>query len=513
MVKPNFPTKNITAPIARLTSCAIGTGCTSTGTIFTGGIFAAGIFTAGIFACFPLSTSAQSPPQTGAVTVAQAGFRRSPESYKLGGGDRIQVEILEVPELTRPYEVLSDGSVNLPLIGLISLRGRTLVEATTIIRSAYRRVLKDPVVTVSLIAARPLNVGVIGEVTRPGNFTITLTPGPGVAPSVQYPTVTQAIRLAEGVTGVADIRNIRVRRPQPDGPDQVLNVNLWRFLQEGDISQDIILQDRDTIIIPTVANFNQAESRQFATANFSPPPEKPRSISIVGQVNRPGSYVVIGGSTNSDISREGFPTVIRAIQLAGGITPDADIRQIQVRRLTRRGEQIIPVNLWQFLESGDSAQDTILQQGDTIVVPKAAIVNPAEAGVLANNNFAPPAINVFVVGELRTSLDPLRLPANATLNQALISRGFFGYENTRARRNTVELVRLNRDGTATKRTIAVDLTQGINEETNPQLRDNDMIVVSRSGFAKVVDRMNSIFGPLGPASGVLNFINLFRSVF
>ena len=492
MVNADFP-KHITAPVFSLTWCAIASASISLG--------------------FPLSVQAQVRLLPGAVTTPPVGIRRSPESYKLGGGDRISVEILEVPELSRGYEVLSDGSVNLPLIGFVSVRGRTLVEATTIIRNAYRRVLKDPVVTVSLVAARPLNVGVIGEVTRPGNFTITLTPGPGVAPSVQYPTVTQALKLAEGVTGVADIRNIRVRRPQPDGPDQVLNVNLWKFLQEGDISQDIILQDRDTIVIPTVTTFNQTEARQFALANFSPPPEKPRSISIVGQVTRPGAYVVIGGNTTSEVSREGFPTVIRAIQLAGGITPEADIRQIQVRRVTRRGEQIIPVNLWQFLESGDGAQDTILQQGDTIVVPKATIINPAEAGFLANSNFAPPAINVFVVGELRTSLDPVSLPANATLNQALISRGFFGYENTRARRNTVELVRLNKDGTATKRTIEVDLTQGINEEINPQLRNNDMIIVSRSSLSKLVDRMNSILGPVGPATGVLNFFNILKSLF
>lgn len=492
MINTDCP-KRITAPVLSLSLCAIA--LTSISVSWT------------------LCAEAQVRLRPGAVTTPPSSVRRSPESYKLGGGDRIQLEILEVPELSRGYEVLSDGSVNLPLIGLISIRGRTLVEATNTIRNAYRRVLKDPIVTVSLVAARPLNVGVIGEVTRPGNFIISLTPGPGVAPSVQYPTVTQALRLAEGVTGIADLRNIRVRRPQPDGPDQVLSVNLWKFLQEGDISQDIILQDRDTIVIPTVANFNQAESRQFAIANFSPPPEKPRSISIVGQVTRPGAYVVIGGNTTNDLSREGFPTVIRAIQLAGGITSEADIRQIQVRRLTRKGEQIIPVNLWQFLESGDGAQDTILQQGDTIVVPKASIVNPAEAGLLATTNFAPPAINVFVVGEVRTSVDPVKLPANATLNQALISRGFFGYDNNRATREKVELVRLNTDGTATKRTIEVDLTQGINEEKNPQLRNNDMIIVSRSGLVKLLDRMNAVVGPVAPATGVLNFINVLKNLF
>jgi len=156
-----------------------------------------------IAARFPLAAAAQVRLRPETVIAQSGGVRRSsPESYKLGGGDRILVEILEVPDLTRGYEVLSDGSVNLPLIGLVSIRGRTLVEATNIIRNAYRRVLQDPIVTVSLVAARPLNVGVIGEVTRPGNFTITLTPGPGDTPSVQYPTVTQAIRLAEGVISI-----------------------------------------------------------------------------------------------------------------------------------------------------------------------------------------------------------------------------------------------------------------------------------------------------------------------
>ena len=84
----------------------------------------------------------------------------------------------------------------------------------------------------------------------------------------------------------------------------------------------------------------------------------------------------------------------------------------------------------------------------------------------------------------------------------------------RARRNQVDLVRLNNDGTATKRTIEVDLTQGINEELNPQLRNNDMIIVSRSGFANLVDRMNAVIGPVvGPGTGVLNFLNIFRSLF
>ncbi|HLO50606.1 MAG TPA: polysaccharide biosynthesis/export family protein, partial [Kamptonema sp.] len=265
MVNPHFP-RQITPSVVGLTLL-----------VFT------------VIVC-PDHTQAQLPSRPDAGQLPNAvTVRGKAESYRIGGGDRIQIEILEVSELSRTYEVLSDGSVNLPLIGLVSLRGRTLVEATDVIKIAYRRILKDPIVTVSLVTARPLNVGVIGEVNRPGNYTLNLTPGVGVAPAVQYPTVIQALRTAEGITGLADIRNIQIRRPQATGSNILLTVNLWKFLQEGDISQDIILQDRDTIVVPTVNSFNQAEARQIANANFSPPPEKPRSISIVGEVNSPGS--------------------------------------------------------------------------------------------------------------------------------------------------------------------------------------------------------------------------------
>lgn len=460
---------------------------------------------------WPSRILAQLPNRSEIPTITPV--RKTPESYKLGGGDRINIEILEVPELSRGYEVLSDGSVNLPLIGLVSLRGRTLVEATEVISAAYRRILRDPIVTVNLVTARPLTVGVIGEVNRPGSYGLNLTPGVGTAPAVQYPTLIQALRIAEGITGLADIRNIQVRRPQPVGTDIIIKVNLWKFLQEGDISQDIILQDKDTIIVPTVTTFNQAESRQIASVNFSPPPENPRSISIVGEVTRPGSYVVIGGNTTTELSRQGFPTVTRAIQLAGGITALADIRQIQVRRPTRTGEQIISVNLWQLLESGDASQDAILQQGDTIIVPKVQAINPAESGILASTNFSPPAISVYVVGELRLATnEPLKVPSNATLNQALLAKGF-GYDNPRANREFVDLIRLNPDGSTTKRRINIDLTIGNSEEKNPQLRSNDIIIVHRSSRAEFSDRLGSTLAPITPFTGVANFLAILRSLF
>ena len=57
-----------------------------------------------------------------------------------------------------------------------------------------------------------------------------------------------------------------------------------------------------------------------------------------------------------------------AIQEAGGIRPDANIREVEVRRLNKNGEvQIFKVDLWKLLRDGDLPQDVLLQEGDEIV--------------------------------------------------------------------------------------------------------------------------------------------------
>ncbi|MBD2043023.1 polysaccharide biosynthesis/export family protein [Microcoleus sp. FACHB-672] len=443
-----------------------------------------------------------------------AGFS-SGTAYKLGGGDRILIEIVEVPELSGEYEILSDGSVVLRLAGSVDVRGMTLEQAAAAITAKYESVLNEPVISVTLSAIRPLNVGVTGEVTRPGIYSLNLIPGVGVRPGVQYPTVTQAIEKAGGITQAANIREVQVRRPQRSGPDRIININLWEMLQGGDYSRDMILQDGDAIFIPSSTSTNLAEARQIATASFSQQSEQPRTVTVVGEVYTPGSYVVIGGNTTLDLRNQGLPTVTRAIQLAGGIKPLADIRQVQLRRPTKAGgEQVINVNLWQLLQTGDTTQDTIVQDGDTIIIPTVTEVNPAEAADLATANFSPTAIRVYVVGEVRVggAGSVLQVPANTTLNQALLSGGF-GYDNPRARRDSVKLIRLNPDGTVAEREVSVDLTQGINDQTNPLLRNNDIIVIERNRMTAFSDRLGSAIDPIVKVYPLFNFLGVLRSLF
>lgn len=428
--------------------------------------------------------------------------------YTLGAGDRIRIDIFEVPQYSGEYQVLADGSIQLPLIGRLPVEGLTLTQASNVVTAAYNQFLKRPIITLSLLSPRPLNVTVSGEVNRPGSYTVTLTGGIGDVPGLQYPTISQALQLAEGITLLADVRQIQVSRRSRRGIEQVFTIDFWDLIQRGDVTQDLTLRDGDTIYVPLVDQVNLAEIRQIAASRIGPPLDKSRSVGVVGEVLRPGSYVVLAGNIKTEQTTTGLPTVSRALELAGGVNSEADLRRILIRRTTKAGgEKLIDVNLWQLLQAGDSTQNTVLQDGDTILVPTATDVNPAEVTELAVASFSPETIQVSVVGEVKLP-GVVKVAPNTTLNQAILTAG--GFNDARANRDAVDLIRLNPDGTVTKSLVKINLTAGINEQTNPLLRNNDIIVVSRNGAAKTGDSISAFLGPVDRVSGVFSILNILR---
>ncbi|ARV58330.1 polysaccharide export protein [Nostocales cyanobacterium HT-58-2] len=434
-------------------------------------------------------------------------------NYTLGGGDRIRVSVFEVPEYSGEYQIPPGGGLNLPLIGSVSVLGLTTEQAADLIAQKYSRYLKRPIISVNLLAPRPINVVVAGEVTRPGAYTLSLQGSGGNDPGVQFPTVLSALTTAQGITQSADETQVQLRRKVGRGPEQIISVNLKDIRQTGRLPQDITLRDGDTIYVPTATTLDLADARNLSASSFAADPTKPRRVAVIGEVLRPGSYLVTegtseGGNANNTTgapSITGLPTLMRALQLAGGITPQADVRNVTIRRPTRTGaEQSLNVDLWKLLNSGDINQDVILQDGDTIVFPTATEVNRAEATQLATTTLSPSRIQVNVVGEVKAP-GVKEVQPNSPLNQALLSAG--GFNDARASRATVDLIRLNPDGSVTKREVKVDLKQGINEQTNPILRNNDIVIVNRSGIAKTGDTINTLAGPVG------TIINLVRLVF
>ncbi len=307
---------------------------------------------------------------------------QSRDTYILGAGDVIRIDIFDVPEFSGQngqYTILSDGSLNLPWIGNVSVQNMTLEQAANTLAQRYARYIDDPLITVTLLAPRPMRIGIIGQVNRPGIYTVN----PATGATSQKQTVSTAIQAAGGITQLANVRAIEVRRPTPSG-EQSITVDLWRFLQAGDISQDIALQDGDTVVIPQADAIDPAESAQIAAANFSP---ATINVNVVGEVMRPGT---------------------------------------------------------------------------------------------------------------------LTLPPNVSLNQAIMAAG--GFNRQRARQSEVSLIRLNPDGTVTKRNVDIDFAASLNDETNPPLRSNDIIVVGRSSLASTSDFLNTLLSPL---NGVFSIFRVF----
>ncbi|MEO1670973.1 MAG: polysaccharide biosynthesis/export family protein, partial [Cyanobacteria bacterium J06631_2] len=224
--------------------------------------------------------------ETAPLPAASPEFATDETDYTLGAGDRINLDIFQVEEYSGEYPVLVDGTISLPLVGRVDVRGLSLKETSETVSKEYATYLKRPIITVGLVAPRPLRIGIAGEVDNPGAYEVALTPD-----NPQFPTVTDLLEQAGGITTIADVRNIRVTR-QNGGREVTYNSNLWNLLTKNQIRQDISLRDGDTIFIPTTDEINTTELDRLAQASFGLQSDKPIKVAVVGEVYRPGSHFI-----------------------------------------------------------------------------------------------------------------------------------------------------------------------------------------------------------------------------
>ncbi|MGD1863840.1 MAG: SLBB domain-containing protein [Phormidesmis sp.] len=436
---------------------------------------------------------------------AIAGFP-SVDSYKLGPGDAVRVDVFQRPEYSSEYEVLIDGTLSLPIVGQVPVAGLTIEQAEQTISQAYSQRLRRPIIEMFLVSPRPLRIGIAGEVAQPGEYILERE-------GTQFPSLVSALQTAGGITQSADLREVVVQRPDGSGRSQTLVADLWTFLNTGDLRYNLALQDGDTVYVPTRMTLDFAESLQLSAASFAADGGQSLNVAVVGEVLRPGPHVVTSRSTAGENPSGNVrpPTISQAIQIAGGIQPEADLRSAKVYRRTRSGtQQIIDVNLWELLTNGDITKDIALQEGDTVLIPEADVLVSSEVAEAASASFSPDTIRINVVGEVEGP-GVVEVPPNTPLSQGVLAAGGF---NNRARKASVELIRLNPNGTATRTSVDVDFAAGLDESENPLLRNNDVIVVGRSGVASFSDSLDSVVRPLGRAFSLFSIpasiFNLFN---
>ncbi len=255
-----------------------------------------------------------------------AAFTRDAATeYRLGPGDVFSFLVRGRPDISLDDVVVSpDGEVALPRIGIVNVKGRTLRDVTGQLQESLNRFYTAPDVTLAMRQYNNNKVYVLGRVANPGAVHFN---GPG--------TLIEALSLAGGLP--ADTRGTFLSRcVVMRGGEMALWIDLKELLEGGNLALNPRLQNGDFIYIP-------ASDDQMAY--------------IMGQVRRPGVLLL-----RSEM------TVLDALMNSGGLTPDANPRQIHIVRTEGGRGMVQEIDLAALVHRGDYRQNFVLRSGDVIHV-------------------------------------------------------------------------------------------------------------------------------------------------
>ena len=255
--------------------------------------------------------------------------------YLLGPGDFLKINLYKFEYLSSKVKVLPDGTVNLPRINSLYINNLTLDEAKSLITKKFKEIIKNPIVYIDLIEARPIRININGEVQRPGIYSLNTkridkvsnTDGGEVlfANNKGWPTVVDALQQAGGLTNNADLRKIRLRRynKETDNVDEVI-INFWDTLLKGGLIKNYEIFDEDSIYVENSEFSSQEEKLFISTTNLAP---STITVRVIGEVNRPG-----------DINVRSSSPIMQAILNAGGFTNKSNKKKITLLRLNKQGK-------------------------------------------------------------------------------------------------------------------------------------------------------------------------------
>jgi polysaccharide export outer membrane protein len=228
---------------------------------------------------------------------------------------------------------------------------------------------------------------------------------------------------------------------------------------------------------------------------------RPVVVNVSGEVQRPGTIQLRGstsgsGDGNEEQTPEQRPTLASALAAAGGITGNADLRQVTLRRYRPDGSATpITVNLWDAIMADSAAPHLVLQDGDSIFVPQLQAGEDIDRRLMARSQFAPTTVRVRVVGEVKAPGE-VQVPPNSSISSAV---AIAGGPTEDANLRQVTFVRLDEAGEAEP--LELDL-RNLNDSN--QVQDGDVVIVPKRGSASLVDFAGRLLSPLGILLNLLN---------
>jgi polysaccharide export outer membrane protein len=172
------------------------------------------------------------------VQPSKPSVAASEESYVIGAGDKLSIDVWKEPDLSKQVTVRLDGKISLPLIEDVVAAGLTSAQLRTQLTEKYGQYVDSPVVSVTVLESLSKKVYLLGKVTKPGEYLLQ-----------KNMTVVQAISLAGGLTEWADAADIRLIR-KIKGVERTFRVNYDAIVSGKDVSQNVQLEPDDTIFVP-----------------------------------------------------------------------------------------------------------------------------------------------------------------------------------------------------------------------------------------------------------------------
>lgn len=257
----------------------------------------------------------------------------TPQSYVLGAGDEVSVDIYGASQKTADCTVSPDGDIVIEGFGPIRVGGLTVAAAKSRIRATLGSRYQSSRINLSLGQTRTVSVNVMGEVMTPGTYTMSA-----------FATVFNALYMAGGTNEIGTLRNIKIYRH-----NRLVSVcDIYDYILNGKMTGNVRLQDGDVIIVGPYDCM----------------------VNIAGKVKRPMYYEMK--------KNESVETLLR---YSGGFTGDAYRKAVRVNRKTGREYAVFNVEEFDMssfrIADGDSVSvDSILQRYENTVEVKGAVFRP-----------------------------------------------------------------------------------------------------------------------------------------
>ena len=216
-----------------------------------------------------------------------------PSDYVIGPGDEIMVRAWGQIDVDVRTTVDRNGRIYIPKVGAINVAATRYQDLDSRVRSSVARVFKNFDLVVTLGELRSIQIFVVGQVRRPGSFTVS-----------SLSTLVNALFASGGPTTKGSLRRVQLKR----GSKVVTEFDFYELLVNGDKSRDAALLPGDVIFVPAIGPL----------------------AAVSGSVNSPAIFELKQGQKLEDL-----------LAMAGGLSTNASGQKVTLERIAGRKSRVV----------------------------------------------------------------------------------------------------------------------------------------------------------------------------